>query len=310
MATTIKTQRFGVEVEMTGISRAAAASVIAAYYHTSSRGPLRDGYYTRTIPDNKGRNWKIQRDSSISPEIKTRTADSIDEYRVEMVTPILRYDDIEDLQEIVRQLRAAGAKVNSSCGIHIHVDGANHTAHSLKNLMEFMVARQYLINECLLNEHRTSRWCKPISQELLDAVRKEKDLTKDSLEAIWYSSANDHYYGRIDHSHYNDTRYHGLNLHAFFSKGTVEFRLFNSTLHAGKVKAYVQFVLALSAWAINTDGRVVFKSMDGYTPEQKVTIMINVIRNRLGLTGEEFATCRMHMLSILKSNAGMNTRAA
>ena len=33
-----------------------------------------------------------------------------------------------------------------------------------------------------------------------------------------------------------DARYHGINLHAFFTKGTIEFRLFNSTLDADKVR--------------------------------------------------------------------------
>jgi hypothetical protein len=41
-----------------------------------------------------------------------------------------------------------------------------------------------------------------------------------------------------------------VNLHNIWYRGTVEFRWFNSTLHAGKVKAYVQFVLALAAKAI------------------------------------------------------------
>ena len=141
-------------------------------------------------------------------------------------------------------------------------------------------------------------------------MKAEKDLTKEKLEKIWYSEVNDHYYGGINHTHYNDTRYHGLNLHAFFSKGTVEFRLFNGTLHAGKIKAYVQFCLAVSAWAITATKPVNFRSMDGYTPEKKVTIMINVLRNRLGLTGDEFKTCRQHMLAILKKNAGRSTRIA
>jgi hypothetical protein len=40
-----------------------------------------------------------------------------------MVTPILTWDDIESLQELVRQLRHAGAKSDPShmCGVHIHI---------------------------------------------------------------------------------------------------------------------------------------------------------------------------------------------
>ena len=133
--------------------------------------------------------------------------------------------------------------------------------------------------------------------------RKESDLTKDKAEQIWYSEANDHYWGGVNHSHYNETRYHALNLHSFFSKGTVEFRLFNSTLHAGRIKAYIQFCLAMSAWAIESNDKIVFRSVSGYSADKKVTLMYHILTNRLGLYGDEFKTCRLHMMKQLKENA-------
>ncbi len=59
-------------------------------------------------------------------------------------------------------------------------------------------------------------------------------------------------YGRGHH--YNDSRYHMLNYHATFTKGTVEFRLFQfdapadgklNGLHAGQLKSYIQLCLCL-----------------------------------------------------------------
>ncbi len=61
------------------------------------------------------------------------------------------------------------------------------------------------------------------------------------MERIWYNNASRR--GR----HYDGSRYHCLNFHSVFQKGTVEFRLFNGTLHAGKIKAYIQFSLAITA---------------------------------------------------------------
>ena len=124
------------------------------------------------------------------------------------------------------------------------------------------------------------------------------------MEAVWYSRANDNYSGGIDHRHYNSTRYHGINLHAFFTKGTVEFRLFNGTTHAGKIKAYIQFCLAMSAWAIesNTD-RFYFKVVSHYTREQKGQLMNRILRERLGMSGDEFKTCRQHLTSAFASPA-------
>lgn len=306
----LKNQLFGVEVEMTGITREKAARLVAEVLGTTPSHPESNCYHTRTIADQAARKWKIMRDSSIEAIRSDGTSEPLDEYRVEFVTPPLNYSDIELLQNIIRKLRENGAKAHSSCGIHIHVDGANHTAVSLRRLVNFMTARQDLIYEALQIGDRESNWCHKLNKTLLDAMKKDKNLTKEKAEEIWYSRANDGYCGGIDHQHYNATRYHGVNLHSFFTKGTVEFRLFNSTLHAGKIKAYIQFCLAVSAGAITSQEKIVFRSMDGYTPEQKVTIMRNILTHRLGLYGDEFKTCRLHLMTPLKKAAGMTCRAA
>lgn len=306
----LKNQLFGVEVEMTGITRKAAAKVVAEVLGTTHGTPNCTCYETRIITDNAGREWKIMRDSSITPIRNDNGRESLDEYRVEFVTPPLNYEDIELLQSIIRKLKENGAKSHKSCGIHIHVDGANHNAQSLRRLINFMTSRQDLIYEALEIGDRADHWCHKLNSSLLNEMKKDKNLSKDRAEQIWYSSANDGYTGGISHEHYNSTRYHGVNLHSYFSKGTVEFRLFNSTLHAGKIKAYIQFCLAVSAWSITSQEKIVFRSMKDYTSEQKVTIMRNILTNRLGLYGDEFKTCRLHLMTPLKKAAGMARRAA
>ena len=306
----LKNQKFGVEVEMTGITREKAAAIVAEVLGTTASRPDSTCYQTRIIADQAARKWKVMRDSSIT-SIRNDGSDSpMDEYKVEFVTPPLGYEDIELLQNIIRKLRESGAKSHSSCGIHIHVDGANHNANSLRRLVNFMTSRQDLIYEALEIGSRESDWCQKLNSNLLKAMKENRELTKEKAEEIWYSSANDGYCGGIDHRHYNSTRYHGVNLHSYFSKGTVEFRLFNSTLHAGKIKAYVQFCLAISAWAITSQEKIVFRSMAGYTAEKKVTIMRNILTHRLGLYGDEFKTCRLHIMTPLKKAAGMACRAA
>ena len=244
-------------------------------------------------------------DASIRTQRKVngRTVNANHDYSCELVTPILQYEDLEDLQNIVRALREAGAIANSSCGIHVHVDGKKHTPESLTRLVNFATGRQDLFYEALQIGARADQWCHKMSPELLRAM-KNTVRSNGNMEATWYSRANDNYAGGIDHQHYNSTRYHGINLHAYFTKGTVEFRLFNGTTHAGKIKAYVQFCLAMSAWAIETDtDRLFFKEVSHYTQEQKADLMNRVLKNRLGLKGAEFKTCRQHLTSAFTSAA-------
>ena len=114
----LKNQLFGVEVEMTGITRENAAKVVAEVLCSDSSQPNRTCYQTRTIIDHSSRTWKVMRDSSISPVRNDNSNAALDEYRVELVTPPLNYDDIELLQKIIRKLKENGAKPHRSCGSH------------------------------------------------------------------------------------------------------------------------------------------------------------------------------------------------
>jgi sulfur transfer complex TusBCD TusB component (DsrH family) len=200
------------------------------------------------VKDSQGRNWQVVRDGSIKCQKKVsgQIVSADDSYSVELVSPKCKYEDIETVQEIVRLLRKAGAIANSSCGIHVHIDGSNHTAKSLKNVINIMASKEDLIYRALeIDSERQRKYCKKVNSKIVEKIKANKNLSMVELSDIWY----DGYYGDRNR-HYHDSRYFGLNLHATFSKGTVEFRLFNGTTHAGKIKAYIQFCLAISNQAI------------------------------------------------------------
>ena len=94
--------------------------------------------------------------------------------------------------------------------------------------------------------------------------------------------------------------YHGLNLHSVWFRGTVEFRWFEATLHAGTVKAYVQFVLALAAKALKAKAAAARKRK--ITPESS-KYDFRVLLLRLGMIGDEFKTARHHLLADLDGSA-------
>lgn len=86
-------------------------------------------------------------------------------YQTEVVTPVLKYDDLGDLQQIVRELRKAGAFVNKSCGIHIHIGAEKHTPNSLSNLVKIMASKEELIYKALdVLPNRANRYTKKIEK--------------------------------------------------------------------------------------------------------------------------------------------------
>ena len=296
----MRTQRFGIEIEMTGITRKKAAEVIAEYFGTESFY-LGTYYKTYGAKDRQGRTWKATYDSSIIAQKKSRgrTVQAADEYKCEVVSPILTYGDMADLQEIVRRLRHSGAFVNSQCGIHIHVDAGRYTPQTLRNLVNIIASKEDILYKALRIDPARLRWCKKTNGELLEAINRRKPQTMEALKDIWYAGST-----RGRDEHYNDTRYHGLNLHSTFTKGTVEFRLFNSTTHAGEIKAYIQFCLAVSHQALTQKKASARKTV---TDNEKYAFRCWMLR--LGLSGDEFKTCRLHFLKHLEGNSAWRNAA-
>lgn len=274
---------------MTGITRATAAQVIAGYFDTTA-SHVGGVYDTYTVRDEQSRIWKLVSDASIHAETR-RGRTNNGEYKVEFVSPICRYDDIGTLQEIIRKLRSAGAKVNNSCGIHVHVDASTHNEKTLRNIVNIMAAKEDLLYKALQVEVSREYYCEKADTRFLDEMNRRRPKTMEQLERIWYNGDS----GRYDH--YNDTRYHALNLHSVFSKGTIEFRLFNSTLHAGEVKSYIQLCLAISHQALVQRGASRMKTQPA---NEKYTFRTWLLR--LGLIGDEFKTARLHLLKHLEGN--------
>ena len=296
----MRTQRFGIEIEMTGITREKAAKVIAEYFGTESFY-IGTYYETYGAKDRQGRTWKATYDSSIIAQKKERgrTVSANENYKCEIVSPILTYEDMADLQEVVRQLRHSGAFVNNQCGIHIHVDASRYTPQTLRNLVNIIASKEDILYKALQIDPARLRWCKKTNEKLLETINRKKPQTMEALKDIWYAGSS-----RGRNEHYNETRYHGLNLHSTFTKGTVEFRLFNSTTHAGEIKAYIQFCLAVSHQALTQKKASARKTV---TDNEKYAFRCWMLR--LGLSGDEFKTCRLHFLKHLEGNSAWRNAA-
>ena len=302
----MKNQTIGVEIEMTGITKAEAAEV-AVNFLGGRITRAYDGYDTYNIIAPDQRVWKIMNDASINTMKNTKgklKAINNKDYSVELVTPILGYDDIETLQELIRRLRKAGAVSDSElqCGIHVHIGAKDHTPNTLKNLVNLMAAKEDLIYKSLEIDPARVRWCKKVNEDLIQAINKKKPKTLEQLANIWYSG-----YGFENRDrHYHTSRYHGLNLHSTFTKGTIEFRLFNGTLHAGKIRSYIVFCLAISHQALTQKNASAKRTN---TDNEKYTFRCWLLR--LGLIGDEFKNCRMHLMKALDGNsAWRNPNAA
>lgn len=290
------THPFGLEIELTGITRRRAAEI--ARQHLGGTVVIAGGYYDiYTVNAGDGRIWKLMYDGSIKCQQKDggRTVYADSTYSVELVSPILFYrEDMETVQGLVRKLRKAGGFTNKSCGIHVHLDGSAHTPRSIWNFINIIASRNDLFYKALQIAPERMRYCKKMDAFLVRRMNEVKPKTFARIEAIWYEN-----YRGSRNDHYHQSRYHFLNLHSFFhGHHTVELRGFNGTLHAGKIRAYVVFALALNHQAL-TQKYARYKLVQ----EENEKFAMRTYLTRIGLNGDEFAACRKHLYMHLFGNA-------
>jgi hypothetical protein len=288
----LKSLRYGVELEIVGLDQASAARAI----HSVTGGTL--DFSSVTMTD--GRVWKAVYDSSVRDNGGSGRA-------CEVVSPILTWTDMDTLQAITRALRAAGGRVNDTCGMHVHVDGAGFKADPRK--VRNMIALAYRWESCAVKLARvlTNRagYCRTLDTALVDRFRSVNASSLTAVAGAWYGNGQ-----TVGRGHYDQSRYRWINVHALFDKGTIEFRLFNGTLHAGHVKTNVLFALGMAACALGSRSASFKGQVGGRTLEdgRRAAMTNNDVRmfivHVLCMVGDEFKAYRKHMYSFLGSVEG------
>ncbi len=145
------------------------------------------GYDKYNVYDSKGRRWSVVYDSSISCVDKNGRSASR-EYSVEIVTPVLEYEDMTLLQEVVRSIRKAGGIIGAEycAGIHVHIDGEPYTAQSLRNLVNIFASKENFLFDMLQVSPMRETYCQKVDREFLDKLNKQKPKTIEGIKKLWY----------------------------------------------------------------------------------------------------------------------------
>lgn len=293
----IRGRRFGVELELVRITRPAAARIVHDTLVAMRVGGAREpwsagGHYDKwCCQDAQGRIWTCMSDASVASSGGASWSG-----HCEVVTPPLRHEDMPVLQAIVRALRQGGAKVNTSCGLHVHVEAVDLSGPQLRTL-QLLWSRWEEHFMLAANVHpERLRYCGRSSSRFVRSMRavRPDSLTPEAVRAAWYDRPTAPRRDQL--GHYDGSRYVALNFHALTWHGTVELRLWNGTLHAGAVRAAVVTSVALVACALTVQrahGNPV-----PVTPQSAGNFRQFLLRG-LGLTGEENVAVVKHLLAPL-----------
>ena len=279
-------QTFGTELEYVRISRQKAAEAIQSVVGGQVRyvgGPY-DAWECRA---ENGQTWKCVNDSSLIDAPSNR--------RAEVVTPILKYEDIETLQQIVRALRHAGARATSCCSQHVHLGMEDSTPEQVANLAKMFYKQEELILKALgTSDARLNQYTRRTDDAFIDRISRRKPRTDSELNEAWFGRRNP------NPAHYDHTRYRDLNLANLWRIKTAEIRAAEGSTHAGEIKSVIVFCLALAVKAKNSKAASAAKRE--YNPAS-AKYDFRVFLLRLGLSGKEFKNVRYHLLKRLPGSA-------
>lgn len=159
---------------------------------------------------------------------------SIDGYNgCEVVSPILH--NITSLKKVCKTINDAGARVNKSCGLHVHFGAKDFTIAQWVRIIRNYAAIEDIIDSFMPLSRRgnNNQYCFSI---------------KASAECAKYATTMTDLYEA-----FRECRYQKVNVMAFRSHRTIEFRHHSGTTDFTKIENWINFLRALIEYSINNE---------------------------------------------------------
>lgn len=207
-------RQFGVEIEFYNVRPSVVIEALAEVGIDCSY----EGYNHHTRP-----HWKIVRDGSVT------SRNTGEGSGLEMVSPILSGTaGLVQLEKVLATMVNVGARVNLSCGLHVHIDqvGLNETQRK-----DYFLA--YVVNQRLMDR----------------LVAPSRRAFRNSYTQAYSDEDIPTYVQIIENGEGRGSRYHNINVTSYGKYGTFEIRHHQGTLNARKVINWIKLNMALHTWS-------------------------------------------------------------
>lgn len=248
---------FGVEIEFFGLKYVDLPihNGIIKPYNISSRA--KDGRHMLDlikdcrIPIKDDReSWHFEKDGSVRGQGHTKCG-------AELTSPIM--SGITDLAQVYQMFEflceIEGIDIDESCGLHVHhgVDPAKYSCVHLQQLVRIIHPFEKQFYLLIPGNREEADTCRPMEidvEAFLDICEGHTVEGGCEIKDLWYSTANRCEETAGNYTRYDKTRYHGLNLHSYWYRSTIEFRYHSAILHnideAMQWIIFTQFIVELS----------------------------------------------------------------
>lgn len=198
------TRNFGIEMEIADITQRQALNALR---DAGLRAEI-EGYNHDTRP-----HWKIVTDSSVRNGF-------------EVVSPILRGEQgLREAENAATALETAGAKINTTCGLHVHFDSASLGVNEIRAIATRYARHETEIDAFMPSSRRgdANQYCRGTRRIFESAAFQRAETIDELIDA-------------------QGSRYFKLNLQSYRRHQTIEFRQHSGTVSAEKISNWVRFL--------------------------------------------------------------------
>lgn len=238
-------RKFGIEIEMFGVEKRKLLNAIRA-----EGIEIYDEHYNHSTRPH----WKLVSDSSIQGSLG-----------IEIVSPPLQgLDGLTQVEKVCSALSRVGAKINKSCGFHVHIDASTFTLDNWKNIYKNYILLEDVIDSFMPISRRASNnsYCKSLKARGAQStlINKISNCGSASEADRLITGGND--------------RYYKINYQAFLRHGTIEFRQHSGTVEYHKISNWVLFLHHLISYSeSNVVSGQDFESLSKFIPAELSTYL-------------------------------------
>lgn len=190
----------------------------------------------------------------------------------EVVSPPLTknsggFSEVATICDMVNTMafKAGLPAADGECGLHVHLDAGDFKPKILGSVFSILYQIEPVIYSIYTN--RNHHYCAPI-QVNMALMPNAKTWTE--IRDYWYRPSNnrkqagytvDFVNSDTPGDRYDETRYHGFNIHCYWRQGTIEFRYARGTFDVEKIYAFYDLCTSIVDAAIKRKKIPTFEKM-------------------------------------------------
>lgn len=221
--TTAKSYTMGVEIECFGFSKSVVRQALQAKGVLS----IETGY----DHNDQKKAYKLGYDGSIQGD-----------QSCEVVSPILK--NLKSLKVVCDTINEHGARVNRSCGLHIHLGAEQFTLDQWVRIIKNYAQIEAIIDSFMSESRRGNNNC--YCKSIIECAERLSEInTFQQIEVA-----------------FNCYRYYKVNVMSFRRHRTIEFRQHQGTTDFEKIKRWAEFLTALVNYSIENEALIEATTID------------------------------------------------